>query len=66
MATDLIGTALTTDEGDLIAVYERLKELALRELPPCADSNVKEALSAMAMVVTDLGLEYEHLTDYGC
>lgn len=66
MSTDLLGNPTTTDEQDLLAVYEQLKSLAQRDLAPCADSNVKEALASMAMAVSDLGLEYEHLTDYGC
>jgi hypothetical protein len=66
MSTDLIGNPLTVDETDILAVYQQLKNLALRDLAPGARSNVLEALSATAMVVTDLGLEYEHLTDYGC
>jgi hypothetical protein len=66
MSTDLLGNTTTHDEQDLLAVYEQLKSLALRDLAPCVDSNVKEALSAVAVAVADLGLEYEHLTDYGC
>ena len=66
MSTDLLGTPLTTDEQTLLDVYEQLKDLATRELPPCADANVKEALANIAVAVTDLGLVYEHLIDFGC
>jgi hypothetical protein len=66
MTTDLIGTPVTVDEQALLDVYSQLKNLAASGLAPCADANVKEALSAIAIAVTDLGLAFEHLTDYGC
>ena len=67
MTTSLVGTALTADEQALFDVYQQLKSLASREgLAPCVDANVKEALSNVAIAVTDLGIVFEHLTDYGC
>jgi hypothetical protein len=66
MTTDLLGTPVTADEQALLDVYEQLKTLATRDLPPCADANVKEALANVAVAVTDLGLVYEHLIDFGC
>ncbi|WP_432563467.1 hypothetical protein [Kineococcus sp. SYSU DK003] len=66
MTTDLLGSPLTADETDLVGVYATLKDLAGRDLPPCAASNVKVALAAVAVAVTDLGLDFEHLTDLGC
>jgi hypothetical protein len=66
MTTDLLGTPVTVDEQALLDVYDQLKALALRDLPPCADANVKEALANVAVAVTDLGLVYEHLIDFGC
>jgi hypothetical protein len=64
--TDLLGTPLSTDEAALLDVYNRLKDLAGTGLVPCAAANVRVALAAVAVAVTDLGLEYEHLTDLGC
>ena len=65
MATDLIGNELTPDEARLLAVYEELKALAARDLPPNAHANVRSALALMHNAVTGLGLEYEHLSDLG-
>ncbi len=65
MATDLIATPLTDSEERLLAAYEALKSLAGDALPPCAGSNVRVALAALGVAVTDLGLVYEHLTDLG-
>jgi hypothetical protein len=68
MATDLIGTPVTTDERALLDVYDRLTALAERrdELAPSVTANVQEALASIAVVVTDLGLRFEHLIDLGC
>lgn len=66
MPTDLLGTPLSTDEQSLLDTYTALKDLAGRDLAPCAASSVKVALAAVAVAVTDLGLEFEHLTDLGC
>ena len=65
MATDLIGNVLTADETRLLAVYEELKALCARDLPPNARSNVRAALALIHNAVTGLGLEYEHLSDLG-
>lgn len=68
MNTDLLGRPLTAEEQRLSDVYEELKSL-LRdpgELPPCAVANLRCALASVAVTVTDLGLVYEHLIDYGC
>ncbi|GAA0993057.1 hypothetical protein [Subtercola frigoramans] len=64
--TDLLGRTTTSEERALLAVYDQLTALAGAGLAPCADANVKEALAAVAIVVTDLGLTFEHLTDVGC
>jgi len=63
---DLLGTPLAADEAALLDVYSRLKDLAGQDLVPCAAANVRVALAAVAVAVTDLGLEYEHLTDLAC
>ncbi len=66
MTTDLLDRPLTSQEADLLDAYERLKALEGAELAPCAASNVRVALAAVAVAVTDLGLVYEHLLDHRC
>ena len=64
--TDLLGQTMTEQEQDLLQVYEALKRLAGRDdLPPCAERNVKRALSSMWQATNDLGLQYEQLYEYG-
>ena len=36
-----------------------------RDLPPCAERNVKKSLACIWQVVTDLDLEFEQLYDLG-
>ncbi len=67
MTTDLLGTQLTASEEQVLAAYETLKKLAENPgLAPSTISNVRVALAALGVAVTDLALEYEHLTDLGC
>jgi len=66
MPTDLLGNSLTADESAVLGAYAALKDLAHRDLAPCAAANVRVALVAVAVAVTDLGLDYEHLTDLAC
>ena len=67
METDLLGTPLTSSESRLLHVYDALKGLLEeKDLPPCAAANVRTALSSVAVAVTGLALEYEHLIDYQC
>lgn len=64
--TDLLGNPLTADERELLDIYNALKKLAARDdLPPCADRNVRKALSSMWQVTNDLGLQFEQLYEYG-
>lgn len=64
--TDLLGKPLSTDEREMLAVYEALKELCARDnLPPCAARNARQALSAMWQATNDLGLQFEQLYEYG-
>ena len=64
--TDLLGTALSEDERELLAAYEALKRLAANDdLPPCAARNVRKALAAMWQVTNDLDLQFEQLYDVG-
>ena len=64
--TDLLGTALTEDERELLTVYEALKRLAAKDdLPPCAARNVRKALAAMWQATNDLDLQFEQLYDVG-
>lgn len=65
--TDLLGRTYTEPEARIVALYEELKQLEQSdELPPCASANVRVALAALGVAVTDLALVYEHLTDHGC
>lgn len=64
--TDLLGKPLSTDEQDLLDVYETLKKLVARDdLPPCAARNLRQALSSLWQVTNDLGLQFEQLYEYG-
>jgi P2-related tail formation protein len=63
---DLLGNPLTPVEKSLHDVYERLKALAKDQgLPPCALSNVRVALAAMAQVMNDLDIVFEQLAEEG-
>lgn len=62
---DLLGRATTADEDALLAVYDQLRALVAADLPPCAAAGVRAALADVAVVVTDLGLRFEHLLDEG-
>lgn len=64
--TDLLGKPLSTNEQDILASYEALKQLAARDdLPPCASRNIRQALAAMWQATNDLGLQFEQLYEYG-
>ncbi len=65
MSTDLLGHELTEDEQRLLAVYEEMKALCERDLPPNAAANVRAALALMHQVVNGMALSYEHLSDLG-
>lgn len=65
-ATDLLGRPLSEAERELLNVYQGLKKLAARtDLPPCADRNVRQALSAIWQATNDLDLQFEQLYDLG-
>ncbi|MFB2580612.1 hypothetical protein ACEXQD_05130 [Herbiconiux sp. P15] len=67
MAVDLIGNELTIKEQQLLDAYESLKALeAGGGLAPSTESNVRVALAALGVAVSDLALCYEHLTDSSC
>lgn len=64
--TDLLGTPLTEQEREVLAVYETLKRLVARDdLPPCATCNLRQALASLWQVTNDLGLQFEQLYEYG-
>ncbi|MEJ3655838.1 hypothetical protein WEH80_36670 [Actinomycetes bacterium KLBMP 9759] len=65
MATDLMGRATTPDEDAVLAVYDQLRALVAGDLPPCTAAGLRAALADVAVVVTDLGLRFEHLLDEG-
>ncbi|MDD7969339.1 hypothetical protein [Actinomycetospora lemnae] len=66
MSTDLLGRELTATETRLLAAYDTLRALAADDdLAPCVAAGVRAALAPLAVVVTDLGLRYEHLLDDG-
>jgi len=56
-ATDLLGNALSSDERELVDIYNRLKALSQRsDLPPVATANAKQALVLMWNACNDLAL----------
>ena len=63
--TDLLDRPLTAQEREIVEVHDRLRRLLHEDLPPCAAANLRAALAAVAIVVTDLGLRFEHLLDEG-
>ncbi|HLI27105.1 MAG TPA: hypothetical protein VKZ60_08550 [Chloroflexota bacterium] len=64
--TTVLGTPLTSQERELLALYETTKCLVLDpELPPCVARNLRVSLAALWQVVNDLGLAYEPLYEYG-
>lgn len=64
--TDLLGSALTDVERDVLAAYESLKHLAANDdLPPCAARNVRKALACLWQASNDLDLQFEQLYDLG-
>lgn len=64
--TDLLGTPLTEQEQEVLAVYRTLKQLVARDdLPPCATYNLRQALASLWQVTNDLGLQFEQLYEYG-
>ena len=64
--SDLLGQPLSEAERELLSVYQELKNLAARtDLPPCADRNVRQALSAIWQATNDLDLQFEQLYDLG-
>jgi len=65
MNTDLLNRPQTVQEREIVELYERLRALLRDDLPPCAAANLRTALTAVAIVVTDLGLRFEHLLDEG-
>ena len=66
MSTDLIGQELTPAETALLGAYDDLRGvLADPDLAPCAEAGVRAALAHLGVVVTDLGLRFEHLLDEG-
>ena len=63
---DLWGDPLTEVERDLLATYDALKALSIRDdAPPCVKRNAKKALACLWQPVTDLGLRFEQLSDHG-
>jgi len=64
--TDIMGNPLTSQERELLDVYNALKKLAAQDdLPPCAARNVRRALSAMWQATNDLDLQFEQLYEVG-
>ena len=65
---DLLGRPLTVEERKLSDLYDELKGMIAEpgDLPPCALANLRDALASVAVTVTDLGIVYEHLIDFGC
>ena len=54
---DLLGNELTTDERELLDLYQRLKALSKRDdLAPLATANVKQAMVMLWNACNDLAL----------
>ncbi|OBA68464.1 hypothetical protein A5777_01990 [Gordonia sp. 852002-10350_SCH5691597] len=64
--TDLLGSTLTPAEAALLDTYRALKAIAAQDLPPSTAANVRVALSALGIALTDAVIDFEHLTDLGC
>lgn len=63
--TDLIGRPLAPHEQQLLAAYRSLTAiLAIPDLAPTTRANVLDALAALGVAVTSLGLAFEHLTTW--
>lgn len=66
MARDLLDQETSASEDALLHVYTSLRDLAADpDLPPCAGAGVRAALAHMAVLMSSLGLEFEHLLDDG-
>jgi hypothetical protein len=66
VSTDLWGTEPTATETEILRAYDTLRGLvASDDLAPCVAAGVRAALAHLGVVVTDLGLRYEHLLDDG-
>ncbi len=66
MDKDLLQNTTSEMEREVLALYGGLKELAQRtDIPPCVARNAKKALACLWQSVTDLGLEYEQLAEFG-
>lgn len=65
MSRDLLRHELTSQEAEIIDVYERLKALCRQELPPVAEANLRAALVSVYNVVNSLALKHEHLIELG-
>ncbi|NMO88374.1 hypothetical protein [Actinomycetospora sp. TBRC 11914] len=66
VTTDLLGRELTAAETELLAAHDTLLALLRTgDLAPCAAAGVRAALAPLAVVVTDLGLRFDHLLDDG-
>ena len=57
---DLLGNELTADEKEILALYEKLKQLSARtDLPPAVLMNVKQAMVMMWNACLSQNLVYE-------
>ena len=56
---DLVGREMTPVERRLVVALRGLEGLLKEDLAPAVEANVKEALVALWIAVTDLGLRYE-------
>jgi hypothetical protein len=59
-AHDLLGRPLEPHEQEILAIYERLKELSARtDLPPCVLMNARQAMVMLWNACVDLDLVFE-------
>jgi hypothetical protein len=62
---DLLGLELTPSERRILALHAELRALCREDLAPNVHAGLRGALALVHVVVSDLGLEYEHLHDVG-
>lgn len=63
---DLLGRDLDDVEREIADLYVRAKALLARDdLPPCASANVRAVTAALGLLVSDLAIDWEDLSDLG-
>jgi len=64
--SDILGNPITEGDEQLLAVYESVKALLVRDdLAPCVRSNARVALAALWQAVNDQNIAFEQISEYG-